>query len=55
MSTLVAKVAIEGAVYHIDKLYSYSVPEHLESSAFVGSRVTVPFGKGNRKRQGIII
>ena len=55
MSNTVCRIAIDGAVYHIDKLYSYSVPEHLESSAVVGSRVTVPFGKGNRKRQGIII
>lgn len=55
MSTFVAKVAIEGAVYHIDKLYSYSVPESLCEKAIAGVRVTVPFGKGNRKRQGLIV
>ncbi|MBR5451637.1 MAG: primosomal protein N' [Clostridia bacterium] len=55
MSNLVAKVAIEGLVYHIDKLYSYSVPNSLSDSVSAGIRVTVPFGKGNRKRQGLIV
>ena len=55
MSLIVAKVAIEGAIYHIDKLYSYSVPESLSGKAVAGVRVTVPFGKDNRKRQGLIV
>lgn len=55
MSNFVAKIAIDGAVYHIDKLYSYSVPDSLKNIALEGARVTIPFGKGNRKRQGLIV
>ncbi len=48
-------VVLESAVYHIDKVYSYLVPEELKDKATVGVRVTVPFGRGNRKRQGLIV
>ncbi len=48
-------VAIDGMVYHIDKLYSYSIPESLQNELKVGARVTVPFGKGNKKRQGLAV
>lgn len=49
----VASVAIEGTTYFYDKLYSYSLPT--EMPAKPGCRVLVPFGMGNRKRQGIIM
>ncbi len=48
-------VAIDGAVGSFDKLYSYLVPDELFSLAVPGCRVTVPFGRSNRKRQGIIL
>lgn len=51
---LIASVAVEKAAYHFDKLFSYSVPVHLLQSVRPGCRVTVPFGKGNRKRQGMV-
>ncbi len=50
----IAKVAVEQASYHFDKLYSYVIPEafsHLQP----GCRVLVPFGGGNRKTQGIVM
>lgn len=53
MTGLVAKVALNGATYSFDKLYTYSVPtaySHIEA----GSRVLVPFGKGNIKKQGMV-
>ncbi len=52
--TTVAKVAVEQAAYHFDKLYSYRLTPDLCDAA-VGCRVLVPFGKGNRFRQGIIV
>ena len=54
-SDLVAKVAVENTVYSFDKEFSYKVPENLKSSCKAGVRVLIPFGRGNRKRQGIIL
>ncbi len=52
--SLIVKVAVEKAVYHFDKLYSYYVPKALGAVA-VGCRIVVPFGGGNRRCQAIVI
>ena len=52
---LIALVAVDGTVFHIDKPYSYLIPENLSTSVKIGCRVTVPFGGGNRKRQGLVL
>jgi len=52
---LVAKVALAAATYAIDKPYDYLVPEKLRNRAAVGMRVIVPFGKGNRRSEGLIL
>lgn len=51
----VATVAVEGLAYYFDAPYSYSVPETLIQRALPGVRVLVPFGNGNRKKQGLIL
>ena len=51
---LFAKIAVENAVYHFDKLFTYRVPEHLRGQAVPGARVSVPFGAGNRRRVGLV-
>ena len=53
--TYFAEIAVEGLVYHFDAPYSYKIPVELESVALPGSRVMVPFGSGNRKKQGLIL
>ena len=53
--SLIAETAVSGTVYSFDRLFSYSVPEALRSSAAVGSRVLVPFGKGNKRHIAVII
>jgi primosomal protein N' (replication factor Y) len=45
---MIAKIAVAAASFAIDKLYDYSVPETLEAKAKPGSRVVVPFSRGNR-------
>ena len=55
IGTLVAKVAVEGLVYHFDAPYSYKIPVELEGKASAGCRVMVPFGNSNRKKQGLIL
>ena len=54
IGTLVAKVAVEGLVYHFDAPYSYKIPTELEGKAVAGCRIMVPFGNSNRKKQGLI-
>lgn len=55
IGTLLAKIAVEGLAYHFDAVYSYKIPLELEEKAVVGCRVMVPFGNGNRKKQGLIL
>ena len=47
-------VAVSGAAFKYDRLYSYSVPEKLKKYAVLGARVLVPFGSG-KPRMGIIL
>lgn len=54
-STLIAGVAVESTALSFDKLWSYALPDSLAIGAKVGCRVKVPFGAGNRGRQGIIV
>ena len=51
----IAKIAVAAAVYSIDKPYDYLLPKTLEEKANPGMRVVVPFGKGNRRSEGIIL
>ena len=51
---MIARVALSGAVFSIDKLYDYLVPTKLEGEAATGKRVSVPFSKGNRRQEGMI-
>ncbi len=53
--TLIAKTVIDKATYRFDKPFDYIIPKELESVIKVGARVTVPFGKGNTKRVGLVI
>ena len=50
----VAKTAVENTAYSFDREFSYAVPDSLAEACEPGVRVLVPFGRGNRKRQGII-
>ena len=49
-----ARVAIENALYHFDREYSYIIPDRLDKLR-PGCRVVVPFGRGNSRRQGMVI
>ena len=54
MSELVARTAVEKTLYSFDKPFDYIVPDHLRARVTVGSRVLVPFGRGNKKRQALV-
>lgn len=53
MTFKVAYIAVENAIYHFDREFSYIVPEGMNVRP--GCRVAVPFGRGNSKRQGIVL
>lgn len=50
---LLAKVAVSAAVFAIDRPYSYRIPETMQ--LFPGQRVIVPFGRGNRRVEGVVL
>lgn len=55
MNRLIATVAVEKTFFNFDSDYDYYVPEELEKSIKVGMIVRVPFGNGNRFREGIVV
>ena len=50
---MIAKIAVSAATFAIDKPYSYAIPE--EMALQPGQRVTVPFGRGNRRCEGVVL
>lgn len=54
MRGLIAAVAVEKTSASFDDLFSYLVPERLRDTAHAGMRVLVPFGRGDKKRSGVI-
>ncbi len=51
---LIAQVAVEGLPYFAGGVFSYTLPEKYKDSIKKGSRVTVPFGRGNTCRRGYV-
>ena len=51
----IVKVAVSAAPYSIDRPYDYIIPPELTERAVPGVRVTVPFGRGNRTSEGIVL
>ena len=50
---MIAKIAVSAANFAIDKPYSYHVPEGMILAP--GQRVQLPFGRGNRRTEGIVL
>ena len=55
MKRIVATVAVDNTYFSLDTDYSYAVPDELLNDVKIGSNVTVPFGKGNKSREGIVV
>lgn len=51
----VAKIAVSAAEYWFDRPYDYVVPEDWEDRLCPGMRVYVPFAKGNRRTEGMVL
>lgn len=50
-----ANVIVDISHEKLDKPFVYGIPEELEEEITAGSRVEVPFGKGNRRISGYVI
>ena len=49
----IARVAVENTIFHFDREFSYRIPPGTD--ALPGCRVVVPFGRGNTRRQGMVL
>lgn len=48
-------VIINRKASEIDRIFHYVIPDSLESRAYLGSVVSVPFGRGNQCLEGVIV
>lgn len=55
MPDRICAVAVDAVTFAIDKLYDYLLPADRAEGAAVGSRVLVPFGRANKRSEGIIL
>ena len=51
----IAKIAVSASTYAIDRPYDYLIPGPLEGMVRPGMRAAVPFGRGNRVSDGIVL
>jgi len=51
----VAKIAVSAATFSIDRPYDYRIPGKYANAVVPGVRVIVPFGRGNRRSEGIVL
>ena len=50
---MIAKIAVSAATFAIDKPYSYRIPQGLPVQP--GQRVMLPFGRANKRTEGIVL
>ena len=50
---MIGKIAVAAANFAIDKPYSYYIPQNMRLEP--GMRVQVPFGRGNRTTEGVVL
>ena len=55
MADIAAKIAVSAATYWVDRPFDYLVPDELSAQVVPGVRVVVPFGRGNRRSEGIVL
>ena len=55
MAAKTAKIAVSAATYWVDRPFDYLIPQELMANVKPGVRVTVPFGRGNKRSEGIVL
>lgn len=51
----IAQIIVDVPLMQTDKPFSYIIPKDIEDQVTIGSRVHVPFGRGNRLLQGFVV
>lgn len=52
---MIVGVSVSKSHFAFDKLFFYAVPDEMVSSVSIGSRVKVPFGRGNSVRSAFVV
>ena len=52
---MIAEVVINRTARKLNKTFDYGVPKELEDLIVIGSKVLVPFGKGEKLEQGFVV
>ena len=52
---MIVEVSVSKSNFAFDKLFCYSVPDEMIPNISIGSRVKVPFGKGNSLRSAFVV
>jgi primosomal protein N' (replication factor Y) len=52
---MIARVAVSSATFAIDRPYDYIIPEELSHRITPGMRALVPFGRGDKKSEAIVL
>ncbi len=50
-----ASIIIDISHENVDRIFQYRIPESMEAEIQIGTQVTVPFGKANRRRRGYVV
>ena len=51
----IARIAVSGVPYRLDRPYDYNIPVELAASVLPGVRVEVPFTNANRRTEGVVL
>lgn len=49
-----AKICVSNINFLVDKEFTYKIPPNFYDKIFVGTKVVVPFGRANKKKEGIV-
>lgn len=52
---MIAQIVLNSITKATDKVYSYAIPDNYIGKVSVGNRVSVPFGKGDKKTEGYVV
>ena len=52
---LYAEIIVDNTSSNTDKLFTYSVPEMFMKKVEIGMRVLVPFGRGDKLLEGVVL
>ena len=55
MKDMYAEIIVDISCENLDHTFQYRIPEDLAKKVSPGSRVLVPFGRGNREIAGFVL